>query len=489
MERFKTKSPILKNYPIWIIGALFVLFVGFSVALEFYVIAAIPFALLFVAWSFYHLNSLLLFVVAVTPLSISLKDSTFNLGVSLPTEPILAGITFFLLLRFLQNGKLPWSLLKHPVSIALLMQLSWMGFSILTSEMPMVSFKSWISNIWFIVPLFFAMFIVFESKTARSRFFLLYAISLAISCLYTLYVHSQYGFSKQTSTWVMFPFYKEHTAYGMALAFIFPFAIYRVLKNQKLINYVLSAGLMTLFIIATVFSYSRASWLSIVAALGVYLLIRFKVNLKYFFFGSFIVLSSLYVSQEHWMRVFTKNDTVSSDNFSEHIKSISNISTDASNLERINRWMSAIRMFEERPLTGWGPGTYQFQYAPFQHSSEMTVISTNSGNRGNAHSEYIGLMAEQGLPGLILMLVFLIALFSTGFRVVNTLKVGSDRSIAICALLGLVSYFCHGVLNNFLDMDKAAVLVWGSASLLVFLDLKFKKEFYSAKKVKKSVLE
>ena len=180
--------------------------------------------------------------------------------------------------------------------------------------------------------------------------------------------------------------------------------------------------------------------------------------------------------REHWIRIFTKNDTVSSDNFSEHIKSISNISTDASNLERINRWMSALRMFEKRPLTGWGPGTYQFQYAPFQHSSEMTVISTNSGNGGNAHSEYIGLIAEQGWPGLMFMLVFLITLFITGFRVINNLEDGADRSVAICAILGLVSYFCHGVLNNFLDMDKAAVLVWGSASLIVFLDLKFKRD-------------
>ena len=476
MERFKTKSPILRNNPIWIIGALFVLFVGFAVSQEFYFLATIPFAIMMVVWSFYHLNSLILFVVAITPLSITLKDSTFNLGVSLPTEPILAGITFFLLLRFLQNGKLPWSLLKHPVCIALLMQLGWMGFSVFTSEMPMVSFKSWISRIWFVVPLFFAMFHVFESKTSRSRFFLLYTISLSISFLYTLYVHSQYGFSKQTSTWVMFPFYKEHTAYGMALAFIFPFAIYQAFKNQKLVNSVFSLGLLTLLTVATVFSYSRASWLSIVAALGVYALIKFKINLKYFFFGSFIVLGSLYVTQEHWIRIFTKNDTVSSDNFSEHIKSISNISTDASNLERINRWMSALRMFEKRPLTGWGPGTYQFQYAPFQHSSEMTVISTNSGNGGNAHSEYIGLIAEQGWPGLMFMLVFLITLFITGFRVINNLEDGADRSVAICAILGLVSYFCHGVLNNFLDMDKAAVLVWGSASLIVFLDLKFKRD-------------
>jgi hypothetical protein len=43
------------------------------------------------------------------------------------------------------------------------------------------------------------------------------------------------------------------------------------------------------------------------------------------------------------------------------------------------------------------------------------------------------------------------------------------------ALLGLVTYFTHGVLNNFLDSDKAAVLVWGSAALLVYLDLRGKR--------------
>ena len=477
MERSETTVTLIKNYSIWIIGALFILLVGFSVAFEHYILAAVPFALLFVVWSFFHLNSLILFAVAITPLSVTLKDSMFNLGVSLPTEPIFIGISFFLLLRFLQNGKLPWELLNHPVAIVLLAQLGWMGFVIFTSEMPLVSVKSWISRVWFIMPLFFAMSNVFESKAARKQFFLFYTVSLAISCLYTLYVHSQFDFSKQTSTWVMFPFYKEHTAYGMALAFVFPFAIYQAFKKQKLTSSILSYGLLGLLTIATVFSYSRASWLSIIASFGVYALIRLKVNLKYFFFGLFMFVGTLYVTQEHLVRVFTKNDTVSSDNFSEHIQSISNISSDASNLERINRWMSAIRMFQSRPTTGWGPGTYQFQYAPFQHSSEMTVISTNSGNGGNAHSEYIGLLAEQGWPGLFLMLIYLVVLFNTGFRVVNRLPYGVDRSIALCSLMGLVTYFVHGVLNNFLDMDKAAVLVWGSSALLVFLDLKLKKDF------------
>ena len=56
-----------------------------------------------------------------------------------------------------------------------------------------------------------------------------------------------------------------------------------------------------------------------------------------------------------------------------------------------------IRMFKDRPLLGHGPGTYMFLYAPYQKPSEKTIISTNAGNRGNAHSEYLGPMAESGI--------------------------------------------------------------------------------------------
>jgi len=297
-------------------------------------------------------------------------------------------------------------------------------------------------------------------------------LSLALASLYTMYVHSQYGFSKETSTWVMFPFYKEHTVYGMALAFVFPFAVYRAFRAQSLLSHVVFGVLLAILTAAIILSYTRAAWLSIIAAVGVYGLIRFRISWRLFVSGLLLVGLSLWATQDQWLRIFTKNDTVSSDNFSEHVQSVSNVSTDASNLERINRWMSALRMFEARPLTGWGAGTYQFQYAPFQHSSEMTIISTNEGTMGNAHSEYIGPLAEQGWPGLLAVLFFLWAVFTTGFRVVHREAPGQDRNLAMMALLGLVTYYTHGVLNNFLDSDKAAVLVWGSAALLVYLDLR-----------------
>jgi O-antigen ligase len=158
------------------------------------------------------------------------------------------------------------------------------------------------------------------------------------------------------------------------------------------------------------------------------------------------------------------------------VKSISNISSDASNLERINRWNSAIRMFQERPVFGWGPGTYMFQYAPFQASAERTIISTNFGLQGNAHSEYLGPLAEQGVPGMLLMIALVLV---TGLRVMRLyarLPDGTDKRMLVALFLGLVTYYLHGVLNNFLDLDKASVPFWAFTAMIVLLDLKYAKD-------------
>ena len=73
-----------------------------------------------------------------------------------------------------------------------------------------------------------------------------------------------------------------------------------------------------------------------------------------------------------------RNKQDSSDDLAKHVESISNVSSDASNLERLNRWSCAWAMFVERPIAGRGPGTYQFEYAPFQTAELRTQISTNN---------------------------------------------------------------------------------------------------------------
>ncbi|MEZ4939213.1 MAG: O-antigen ligase family protein, partial [Crocinitomicaceae bacterium] len=166
-----------------------------------------------------------------------------------------------------------------------------------------------------------------------------------------------------------------------------------------------------------------------------------------------------------------KNRQDSSAELAEHVQSISNISTDASNLERLNRWSSAWRMFKERPFVGWGPGTYMFQYAPFQLSAEKTIISTNAGDKGNAHSEYIGPLAESGVFGMLSFLIIIIAAIYSAVKLYPRVKDPEHRLYLMSLFLGLITYLIHGLLNNFLDTDKASATFWGFIAAIVAIQV------------------
>jgi O-antigen ligase len=225
------------------------------------------------------------------------------------------------------------------------------------------------------------------------------------------------------------------------------------------------------FTIALLLSYTRAAWLSLVFALIVFLIFYFKIKFRTISLVALsIAILGLIFSKQILMKL-EKNRQDSSSDITQHVKSISNISSDASNLERINRWKSALRMFEEKPILGFGPGTYAFKYAPYQFSSEKTIISTNAGNKGNAHSEYIGPLSESGVLG---MLTFLSIVIITSITSIKLIKQLEDKTLKIfvgSAFLGLCTYFVHGTLNNFLDTDKASVPFWGFIAIIAAVDI------------------
>ncbi len=73
--------------------------------------------------------------------------------------------------------------------------------------------------------------------------------------------------------------------------------------------------------------------------------------------------------------------------------------------------------------------------------------------------------------------VILIMIFSvyTALKVYKYARDKEVRLMALITLLSLVTYFTHGMLNNFLDTDKASVPVWGFIAMIVALDLYHKK--------------
>jgi len=290
--------------------------------------------------------------------------------------------------------------------------------------------------------------------------------------IYTLYNHALRGFDEESGHWVMSPFYNDHTVYGAILAMFIPVLVGFVLsKKYGVTTRIVSFAFFLLFIVAIIFSYSRAAWISLVAATGIFILVYLRIKFRWVILSLVVSVSLFFAFQQQIIDTLERNKQDSSANFVEHIQSISNITSDASNLERINRWQSAIRMFKERPFWGWGPGTYQFLYAPFQRSKEKTIISTNVGDMGNAHSEYIGPLAESGIIGALTIILIVVFVIITGLKVYRKAISKEVKILSLTVVLGLISYFVHGFLNNFLDSDKAAVPVYGFIGIIVALDL------------------
>jgi O-antigen ligase len=188
-----------------------------------------------------------------------------------------------------------------------------------------------------------------------------------------------------------------------------------------------------------------------------------------------LVLAFLYSNRTEIKIRLEQNRQTSSEDLLEHVKSISNVATDASNLERLNRWSCAWRMFKEKPVFGWGPGVYMFKYAPFQLEREKTEISTNAADLGNAHSEYIGPLAESGILGTISFLAIVIATIITGVRNWTRVQDRKIRILSLSLLLGLFTYYLHGLLNNFLDTDKASAIFWAFTAAIVAIDVYHRK--------------
>ena len=46
----------------------------------------------------------------------------------------------------------------------------------------------------------------------------------------------------------------------------------------------------------------------------------------------------------------------------------------------------------------------------------------------------------------------------------------------MAAIVGLVTYYIHGFLNNFLDTDKLSVPFWGLTAMIVAIDLYSRRE-------------
>ena len=436
-----------------------------------YYMYALPILLGALLLYFFSYDKVLFLIAFLTPLSINLEGLDIGLSLSVPVEPLLFGVLFFFIAKLLYEKKFDNKIARHPISIVIYLMFIWILITTITSELPLVSIKYLLSRIWFVIPAYFICAKLFKDANNINKFVWLYIAGLIIVIIYTTINHAIHGFSGNSAHWVMTPFYNDHTAYGAALAiYLVLGATYIIMPNIKTPRKIIIIVCFAILCLGMVLSACRAAWVSIVAVIGVLFCVLLRIKFKYILTIVIAIVVLFFTFRHQIIDVMERNEQDSSNNIVEHIQSITNISTDASNLERLNRWNSALRLFEERPFFGWGPGTYQFVYAPYQLSTNKTIITTNFGDGGNAHSEYIGALADMGVIGSFLVVLLVAVSIYKGLTTYKKAKNKESKILVLAATLAIISYFTHGVLNNFLDTDKLAIPVWSCLAIITVID-------------------
>lgn len=433
------------------------------------VYSLIPVGLLAIYYAIFQTEKLFLSLAFLTPLSINIEEYTSSFGLFVPTEPLLFGLMIFLSAIQIKKAFLPQYIWRSPLIWTIVIYILWMLLSAITSSHPIVSFKFILARLWFIVPVMFFGTYFFQKRSNRIEFIWLFIVATVLVIIYTLIHHSFYGFGEKEGHWVMSPFFKDHTIYGAIVALVLPLAVglYLYKKHNPLVQMTL-ISLIVIILIGLVLSYTRAAWLSVLGSVGLAVVLYYKISWKPIAVLVGVGLIAVFLRWDQIQMELERNKYEhTTEAFDERLQSAANISTDASNLERINRWSCAIAMFKERPIMGYGPGTYAFEYAPFQRPENLTIISTNFGDMGNAHSEYLGALAETGLVGMLSLIAVVAAIFFTGITLYHRLPKENkeDRIIVLSTIMALSTYFIHAFLNNYLDTDKAAVPIWGICAM------------------------
>ncbi|MBK8554579.1 MAG: O-antigen ligase family protein [Lewinellaceae bacterium] len=363
--------------------------------------------------------------------------------------------------------------LKHPLTLALLAHLAWMTVAVVASEDFLVSFKFLLAKGWYVIVFFFLAGRVFETERDYKKMLWWFFIPLLFTTLVVLARHSASGFSFKEVNYVMGPFYRNHVMYACLLAIFMPFVWigtywYKRWSGAWLI---LVFGIVVL-LIGINFAYTRAAYVALVAAIGIYWILRRKW-MKYALILTAIVftlLIALVTHRDNWLEFapdYTKTVTHTRfDNLLEATTKLQDIST----MERVYRWVAASYMIQDHPMKGFGPGNFYFNYKNYTVSSFKTYVSANP-ERSGIHNYYLMTAVEQGLPGMFLFIALCFITMLYGERIYHQTAVLWRRRMVVSATLCFVLIALLMLMNDFVETDKIGSLFFICLAMLVNLDL------------------
>jgi O-antigen ligase len=117
----------------------------------------------------------------------------------------------------------------------------------------------------------------------------------------------------------------------------------------------------------------------------------------------------------------------------------------------INR--DGVRMFQRKPIMGWGLGSFPIVYPQFRTFYTNFFIN-------EAHNDYLQLLVEMGLLGFAVMVWFMVTLFRTAIKKIGNWTGEMSGALTLACLLGLSGILVHSSVDFNLQIPANAALFY-----------------------------
>ncbi|MBC7553255.1 MAG: O-antigen ligase family protein [Taibaiella sp.] len=445
-----------------------------------YMVLAAPVAFLFFTLAGVNWKTAYWIFLATIPPSIQINFAGDSMSITLPDQPLMWVLLIVFIIIWARNPLiLPRWWWKDKIVFIAVLQFFWLIVSVAFSKVLFFSLKfllakSWLMVCYFILPLF-----IFTEKKDFIRGFKLMMIPMLLTVIIILVHHAALGFRfnkvQMSLEFLGQSLYYNHVDYSSVTSMLFPLLLiaFHLTKGRNPLIRGGIIGIILIFIAGIIFAQTRAAYLAVFFGIVVGIFIRFRlVNIIMPAFYGLLLLMLVYMIPNNRFMEFRPdyNSTYMHKDFAAHM--IATIrGKDMSSMERVYRWIAAIRMSKANPFTGVGPRGFYYYYKPYAVTSFRTYVSRNP-EQSTTHNYYLYMLVEQGWPAMLLYALLIPAIFAKAQRVYHRFKDRFYRAVTVGLAMTIAAGFINNFFSELIETHKVGALFYLPVALLIILDKK-----------------
>lgn len=477
MERLSTRN----IFYFISLTAVFIISLATAIWTDIYTFLLVPFAILILLFGWLRMEIAFLLLLLALPFSFE-YNFTPTLGTDIPDEGLML-MTALLFLGYwvykpdtINNG-----ISNHILFFLLLVHIAWILTTAITSTYPLLSFKFLLAKLWYLGAFVLAPILLFKDRRIIRYSALVLAIPILLLVLIALIRHAGDQFSFAAANDAVAPFFRNHVTYSSMVVCLLPlfFSFYALTKNSNTRFWI--AFSIIILLVALFFSYARGAWLALVMGIIAYWFIRKKWLFQTYIIATILTIAALFwiKSEDRYLKyAHDYQTTIYHEDFGEHLVATYKLK-DVSTAERFYRWIAGIRMVKDNWVSGFGPNTFYENYKPYGVPAFKTWVSDNK-EHSTVHNYFLLVAIEQGIPGLLIFLMLLGAMFYYSQHLYHRIQDAFYKVAAITVGVVLVMISTVNFLSDLIETDKIGSLFFLCLSTLIMIDINTRNESKSS---------